>query len=239
MTTELSKRSVRRRGKRSWRDVLRYIVHQRAAPESIARGLAIGLIVTFTPTVGIQIPLALLLATLFNANRWTAILPVWLTNVLTVPPTYAFTYWLGSHFVRTSTKSPWTVMKTLAKRMNRHEFYYLHRHFREFFELSRDLFIPMTIGGLIVGGTAAAIAYPLTLHWIRRHRAQRRQRVQRRAIEFSLLHRFRLAAPQTDTPRPLPESNDGKTRVSDTASLAASGIEGSEQSKEPPPSKNE
>jgi hypothetical protein len=182
--TKSSKKSEKQR--RSWRKVLRYIVHQRDTPEAIARGLAIGLVVTFTPTVGIQILLSWLLATLFNANRMTAILPVWLTNVFTVPPTYAFTYWLGSHVVRTSSESPWTVMTALAKRMNRHEFYLFHRHFREFFELGRDLFVPMMVGGLMVGGVAAAIAYPLTLRWIYRRRARHTERIHARARILSL-----------------------------------------------------
>jgi len=191
---------IPKRSRRTWRDRLRFMIHQRASPEAIARGLAIGLVITFTPTVGIQIPLAILFATLFNANRLSAVLPVWLTNVLTVPPTYAFTYWVGSHFIRTSAKTPMQLMQTLTKRMSRHEFYLLHRHFKEFFELGREVFLPMMVGGLLVGGTVGLISYPITLRIIRHHRARRKARLQRRAVVDS-----NPAAPGPPASSPLQE----------------------------------
>lgn len=170
----------------------RYIVHQRASPEAIARGVAIGLLITFTPTVGIQILLAIVLATIFNANRLSAILPVWLTNVFTVPPTYAFTYWVGSFFFPREGHTFASVREKLSRLILRHDFYRIDRHFMEFFDVCRDLFLPMMVGGLIVGAAAAAIGYPLTLRWVRHHRARRSERIRQRAFHLSL----RRSAPE-------------------------------------------
>jgi len=178
-----------RRTRRSWRDIARYLVHQRASPEAIARGVAIGLVITFTPTVGIQIALAIVFATLFNANRISAILPVWLTNVFTVPPTYAFTYWVGSYAFPRKGHTFASVRHQLSKLILRHDFYRLDLHFRDFFELCKDLFVPMMVGGLVVGATAAAIGYPLTLRWVRRHRARRSERIRQRAFHLSRLRK--------------------------------------------------
>lgn len=173
-----------RRARRTWRELARYIVHQRASPEAIARGMAIGLLVTFTPTVGIQILLTIVLATLFNANRLSAILPVWLTNVFTVPPTYAFTYWVGSFFFPREGHTFTTVRKKLSRLIIRHDFYRIDRHFMDFFDVCRDLFLPMMVGGLIVGAVAAAIGYPLTLRWVKNHRARRSERIRQRAFHL-------------------------------------------------------
>ncbi len=201
-------RKSRRRG---WRDALRYVVHQRATPEAIARGMAIGLLITFTPTVGIQIPLAILFATLLNANRLSAILPVWLTNVLTVPPTYAFTYWLGAHFVPGKRLGFREVLEKFTHKVDKHFFFELHKHFAEFLKVSRDLLIPMTIGGLIVGAVAAAIGYPLTLRWVRRRRARRSEQIRRRAFSLGGLRRRTPPAetPATESPSPAPKKDDG------------------------------
>lgn len=177
--------------------------------------MAIGLIITFTPTVGIQILLAVVLATLFNANRLSAILPVWLTNVFTVPPTYAFTYWVGSFFFPREGHSFASVRDKLSRLILRHDFYRIDRHFMEFFDVCRDLFLPMMIGGLIVGAVAAAIGYPLTLHWVRSHRARRSERIRQRAIH---LHR-RQKAPSEGTGESAPsnerpsESSSGPTVI--------------------------
>lgn len=196
-------RKGRRRG---WRDALRYVVHQRATPEAIARGMAIGLLITFTPTVGIQIPLAILFATLFNANRLSAILPVWLTNVFTVPPTYAFTYWIGVHFTGGPRLTFGEVLAKFSHKVDKHFFFELHKHFVEFLKVSRDLLVPMTIGGLIVGGIAAAIGYPLTLRWVRRRRARHVENIRRRAFLLRLPHRQSTPPEAVATP---PKANDG------------------------------
>ncbi len=203
-----------RRPRRSWRAVVRYLVHQRASPEAIARGMAIGLIITFTPTVGIQIALAIVFATLFNANRISAILPVWLTNVFTVPPTYAFTYWVGSHAFPRKGYTFVSVRNQLSKLILRHDFYRLDLHFRDFYELCKDIFVPMMVGGLVVGTVAAAVGYPLTLRWVRRHRARRSERIRERAHHLSMLRRKPAAEdPGSDaTPKdPSPAAAGGKT----------------------------
>jgi hypothetical protein len=78
--------------------VMHWLVGLRGSPEAIARGLAIGLFVAFTPTIGVQLILAAALATLLGASRAAALVPVWITNPVTIPPIYGFTYMVGSWF---------------------------------------------------------------------------------------------------------------------------------------------
>jgi uncharacterized protein (DUF2062 family) len=70
---------VRNRGRlarEGLRRFLRWLVLLRGSPEALGRGMAIGTVVAFTPTLGIQIPLALFLTTIANANRPISIVPV-------------------------------------------------------------------------------------------------------------------------------------------------------------------
>jgi uncharacterized protein (DUF2062 family) len=65
------------------------------APEYTARGTAVGLLVAFTPTVGIQLPMVFLLWVLirflrpaWEFNMVVALAWTWVTNVFTMAPVY-------------------------------------------------------------------------------------------------------------------------------------------------------
>ena len=158
---------------------MRWLWRLRGSPEAIGRGVAVGLLVAFTPTIGFQTLLALGAASLVNANRPAALVPTWLTNPLTAAPVYGFTYSLGSVFW--PGPAPATVaaaMINAARELESLDFLELRAQLDIFLALGRDVFIAMWIGGLIVGGIAALIAYPITVRTIvdlRAMRAKRRQ----------------------------------------------------------------
>jgi uncharacterized protein (DUF2062 family) len=54
------------------------------------RRLANGGFVAFTPTIGFQTTVALILATLLKANRPAAVVLVWINNLLTIVTCFAF-----------------------------------------------------------------------------------------------------------------------------------------------------
>jgi hypothetical protein len=71
------------------------LMRGRHAPEYIARGTAVGLVIAFTPTVGVQMPMVFLLWILIRYLRpsWEFSLIVgiawtWVTNVFTMAPVY-------------------------------------------------------------------------------------------------------------------------------------------------------
>jgi len=137
--------------------------------------VAIGTIVAFTPTIGFQTLLALGLATLLNANRPVSIVPTWLTNPATIPPVYAFTYYLGSLFW--GGPPPRQVAHMLldaAKELGSLDPLAMRAQVDVFLGLGSDVFVSMWIGGLIVGVLASAVLYPLTFHLVIRLRARRR-----------------------------------------------------------------
>jgi uncharacterized protein (DUF2062 family) len=71
------------------------VLHSGATKRSIIVGVIIGCIIGMEPIMGIQMGVAVAIATLLRANPLAAVLPVWITNPVTFIPIYAFNYWLG------------------------------------------------------------------------------------------------------------------------------------------------
>ena len=78
-----------------WQVIYRYICRSSKNPESLARGVGLGLFIGFLPVIGFQIILALLLAGFLNANKLVAVLATLVTNPFTAIPIGAFSLWLG------------------------------------------------------------------------------------------------------------------------------------------------
>ena len=68
------------------------------SPRQVARGMAIGVFVAFTPLLGLQMIVSAILATLTYSNRAAAIAAGWITNPFTALPIYLMTYRLGRCF---------------------------------------------------------------------------------------------------------------------------------------------
>lgn len=181
--------------------MLRFVVRQRGTPEAIARGMALGMVVAFSPTIGIQLLMVLLLATMVNANRLSAVVPVFLTNVFTVPVVYGFTYAVGNLMLPGRFRSNEKVRAILwefTRKVRQQEFSSWHETFTEFFRLGNDLFWPMLVGGLVVGVLGAAISYPVTLWAVHRFRSRRKALLQRRAWQRKARRGEETAVPRPD-----------------------------------------
>jgi len=152
----------------------RRILKQKGTPESVALGLAIGVFVAFTPTVGLQMILAALAATLLGASRTAAVIPVWITNPFTIPPVFAFTYAIGKGILGGPPVSEVTnSLSGAVQSMERFSWYEIHELFTTFFRIGTEAFLDMLLGGAIVGAVCAGITYPITVRTIRRFRALR------------------------------------------------------------------
>jgi uncharacterized protein len=151
--------------------LMHWLVGLRGSPEAIARGIAIGLFVAFTPTIGLQLILAAALATLLGASRAAAIVPVWITNPVTIPPIYGFTYMVGSWFFPGPPANRMAeVLSGLVTRLRKLEFWDIIDQVRAVMALGRDIFIPLWIGGVVVGLTVALVVYFPAVVVVRRSR---------------------------------------------------------------------
>ncbi|NIL96698.1 MAG: DUF2062 domain-containing protein [Planctomycetales bacterium] len=164
--------------RRRWKTnrFLHWLLRLRGSPEAIGLGVAIGLFVAFTPTIGLQMIIATVLATLLNANRLAAIGPVWLTNPFTIPPLFLLTYWVGSFLwpgpsVATIRHTLGEALRTTAE----HHFWEIFSQFAIILNLGRDIFLCLLLGGMLVGAVCGGLSYLPTVWLIRRLRGQRQR----------------------------------------------------------------
>ena len=134
--------------------------------------MAIGVFVAFTPLMGVQMLIALLLATLTYSNRPAAAAAVWITNPFTAIPIYVMTYRIGRYF------TPNYPVINLRKRLTavvvdeQGEWLDLARQMREVAALGTEILIPLTLGGFIVGLGLAVVAYFATRSMVKLARRQ-------------------------------------------------------------------
>ncbi|MDD3802456.1 MAG: DUF2062 domain-containing protein [Desulfuromonas sp.] len=121
-------------------------VRLRGQPDEIARGFALGIFIGMTPTLGVQMLLALLLALLLCQNKLAAALGVWISNPLTAPFLYLAQYETG-RFLLDMPRVQFPRCLTLECLQ----------------QLGADLLLPLCFGSLIHAILAAAISYALVL----------------------------------------------------------------------------
>jgi hypothetical protein len=161
---------------RSLKERIRLTLHARGSAEAIARGVAFGLFLAFTPLFGLHLPLAWMGAFLLRANRTATFLSVFVTNIATFVPIFAFTYAVGVRILPGRfTPDIRNLLGDLAGRMRDRPFYSLAANFLDLFQSLKGLFWPLLAGGLVVGAITAALAYPLTLRLVLRIRDRRKR----------------------------------------------------------------
>ena len=141
---------------------------------SVARAFAIGLFIAMIPIPG-QMVVAGLLAIRLTANLPFSVALVWLTNPFTMPFLFYGTYWLGSRLIGNSV----IAFETLQQK-------------GLIAALMMDLYWPMMLGGIIVGGVLAPMGYGLMsglYHW--KYRLNRRRRNQKRRQRRAAAHENR------------------------------------------------
>jgi uncharacterized protein len=178
-----------RRTKGMWQQAKRFIklriLHVSDSPHKIALGVAIGILVGWTPIIGPHMIMALALCALLRANKLVGVASVWISNPLTFPLIYPPGYLVGRVVVglwkgQTSAGSMKEVEAVLHQissigsiftNFHRMEFW------RELFDVLVKIGVELWIGCLIVGSIAAVAGYFLTrgfVVWHRRRNPRRR-----------------------------------------------------------------
>ena len=78
------------------RRVYERFIRIRGEPREVALGFALGIFIGMTPTIGVQTPIAIFFAALFKWSKLSAAIGVWVSNPLTAPLIYGFTYIIGA-----------------------------------------------------------------------------------------------------------------------------------------------
>lgn len=115
-------------------------------PHLIAGGAAIGMFVGMTPTMGLQMPIALCIAFPLRQSKLAAALLVWVTNPLTAPFIYALEYEVG-RWILGLERLRFPTELTLASLTS----------------LGWQVLVPLWIGGLLFAVIATPPTYLITL----------------------------------------------------------------------------
>lgn len=139
-------------------------------PHRLALGVAIGVFVTFMPTIGFQMVMVVALAWLFGANKLAGLPVTWISNPATLVPIYYPAYRLGKWILGgPPVKMQW--WKELAKPPDS-----ALEAVRFYWGRMLEIIEPLTVGCLLIATPIAGVAYVLTYQAIDRYRAIRAKR---------------------------------------------------------------
>lgn len=156
-----------------WARAASYVVHRLRRlpdpPHRIARGVAIGVFVSFTPFFGFHFVLATLLALTFQGNVLAALLGTFFGNPITFPFIILISYELGTWIlgIHHSAALPeivdafglamlqlWSNLMALVTDET--------AHWNEMGQFLSEVILPYFVGGLIPGLACATVAFILT-----------------------------------------------------------------------------
>ena len=152
---------------------IRKILQIDDTPESIALGTAIGVFIAMTPTVGIQMVLALIFCTLFRANRLAGVVMVYISNPFTMVPLYWLDYVIGAKILAMETVTRPSFDTAFAGFVVQFQNFEVWAAFKSLVAVNLELALPTLVGGGLVGLVCAITVYPLTLRGV--HAGQRRR----------------------------------------------------------------
>lgn len=158
------------------KQIVRRILHADDSPRKIAWGVALGLFVAATPTLGVQMMVAAALAWLLRGNQAAAVAVVWVTNPYTALPVYWFEYRLG-HWLVGGPRVDISWYKHLLS-ADKHEGWLAYLRF-VYYELVQ-VFWPLWVGSILTGLVWGIVSYHLTYQVVCRYRAYRQQRASRK-----------------------------------------------------------
>jgi uncharacterized protein len=172
---------TRRQRQRARVRVLRFIkyriLHVDDSPHSIALGMALGILVAYTPPLPIHIILVTLLAFLFKANKFVSLISVYICN----PFTYVIIYYpnclVGSALLNifgfSRSVELEDAMQTFTQSLSFSNFitnFYKPQFWSSLGPFLAQIGLEMFFGGLVIGGVLAVAGYIITKKAVILHR---------------------------------------------------------------------
>jgi len=149
------------------------VLHVDDTPRRIALGVAIGVFVTWTPTIGLQMVLTVALATLLGANKAVGVPFVWISNPFTFVPIYLPCYLVGG-FLLGGRFGPGAFHEAVRQAATCQGAWWMYVW--EWLCALWPIYPALWIGGVLIGGVLAVVAYVLVYRAVvvfRRFRARR------------------------------------------------------------------
>ena len=171
------------------RPVLRFVkfrmLHINDSEQRMARGIATGVFVAYSPLLGLHMLLALVVAQLIRANKALAVMAVWLSNPLTFVFIYYPCYLLGRFILPLLHRKPQVDPDQVQQLLNQtFSFRYMLSNLftAEYWKQAAGVFtkigLEMCIGGVILGLIAALASYYFSFYFIIGYRTRKATRKQ-------------------------------------------------------------
>jgi uncharacterized protein (DUF2062 family) len=183
---------------RSMRRAYQRFLKIRGKPREIALGFALGVLIGLTPTMGIQTPLAVLIAALLKWSKLGGAAGVWITNPLTAPFIYSATYLVGTRILGNGSllempaDAGFDVLKELLLR-------------------APQVFLTLLLGGIVIGLPLALGAYYLSFLAVSRYQEKIKRRLGRQKERLRQKTQ-RLKARARPRRHHVPQASDRRSR---------------------------
>jgi uncharacterized protein len=143
------------------------LLHADDPPERLARGVAIGMFITFTPTIGLQMVLVVFLAWLLRGNKVVGLPLVWISNPVTFVPIFYPCYIIGAMILGHSPKRIewWRELGQPPDGM--------WDTFRFYYDRLESIAAPLWVGCVFVGLVLGLLSYFVVFHTVRSYRLRR------------------------------------------------------------------
>ncbi|MGD8522910.1 MAG: DUF2062 domain-containing protein [Desulfobacterales bacterium] len=146
------------------RRVYARFVKIRGRPREIALGFALGIFIGMTPTMGIQMPIAVFFAAVLKWSKISAAFGVWITNPFTSPFIYGITYIVGVKLLglKVTMTLPdnfsWSIVQEMLKN-------------------APMIFGALTVGGILIGLPLAVLSYYLSFAAVNKYQQSIKEKV--------------------------------------------------------------
>ena len=141
---------------RSFRALLRQVLHLQESPQRTALAFALGVFIAFSPAYGLHTAMVVLCTWLFGLNFLALLTGALVNNPWTVIPILGATYWTGA---------------LLLGRTDQPSFDWQDMSFSGIYQQVLPYAAPFVLGGLVLSVLGALVSYPAAYLFFKKHRS--------------------------------------------------------------------
>jgi uncharacterized protein (DUF2062 family) len=142
--------------RRSFRALLRQMLHLQEPPRRTALAFAVGVFIAFSPAYGLHTAMAALCTWLFGLNFLAVMVGALVNNPWTIVPILGATYWTGA----------WLLGRTDTPAFNWDDL-----SFGGIYQQVFPYLVPFTLGGMVLSVIGALVSYPVAYLLIVKYRS--------------------------------------------------------------------
>ena len=144
------------RGARSFRALLRQVLHLQESPQRTALAFALGVFIAFSPAYGLHTLMVVLCTWLFGLNFLALLTGALVNNPWTIIPILGATYWTGA---------------LLLGRTDQPSFDWHDLSFSGIYQQVLPYAVPFVLGGLVLSVLGALLSYPVAYVFFQKYRS--------------------------------------------------------------------